>query len=155
MRFLKRRLQPNSLPVLLYCFGVPSRATKHNPQVVVCISGSQVQPDCLAELTDCRLYLPLGGKTYPRVEVSEGVARLDDAGGRMLATFNWPFSAPYWVLGIDPDYRWAVVGVPSRRYLWVLSRTPALLAEDEAKAYAVATVQGYDTKLLIKPGAAK
>ena len=30
--------------------------------------------------------------------------------------------ADYWVVELDPDYRWAVVGGPSRKYLWVLSR---------------------------------
>jgi apolipoprotein D and lipocalin family protein len=34
--------------------------------------------------------------------------------------------ADYWVVDLDPDYRWAVVGGPSRKYLWVLSRTPAM-----------------------------
>lgn len=28
--------------------------------------------------------------------------------------------------GMVPDYQWAVVGVPSRKYLWVLSRTPTI-----------------------------
>ncbi len=32
----------------------------------------------------------------------------------------------YWVLELDPDYRWVMVGEPGLRYLWVLSRTPAL-----------------------------
>jgi apolipoprotein D and lipocalin family protein len=35
----------------------------------------------------------------------------------------------YWVIGLAPDYRYAIVGEPSRAYLWVLSRTPTL---DEA-----------------------
>jgi apolipoprotein D and lipocalin family protein len=83
------------------------------------------------------------------VVVSEGTARSDGPGGRLLATFLWPFSSPYWVLGVDPDYRWAVVGVPSRRYLWVLSRTPVLAAEDGDKVAAVVTGQGYDPKSLV------
>lgn len=32
----------------------------------------------------------------------------------------------YWVVDLDPDYRWAVVGGPSRKALWVLARDPAL-----------------------------
>ena len=38
-----------------------------------------------------------------------------------LAWLPWVW-ADYWVLDVDPDYRWAVVGSPSRDYLWVLSR---------------------------------
>ena len=30
----------------------------------------------------------------------------------------------YWIIDLDPEYRWAVVGHPSRKYLWILSRTP-------------------------------
>jgi apolipoprotein D and lipocalin family protein len=28
----------------------------------------------------------------------------------------------YWVIEVDADYRWAMVGSPSRKYLWILSR---------------------------------
>jgi apolipoprotein D and lipocalin family protein len=34
--------------------------------------------------------------------------------------------ADYWVVELDPEYRWAVVGGPSLEYLWVLSRTPTM-----------------------------
>lgn len=34
--------------------------------------------------------------------------------------------ADYWVVELDPDYQWAVVGGPSRKYLWVLSRQPTM-----------------------------
>jgi apolipoprotein D and lipocalin family protein len=32
----------------------------------------------------------------------------------------------YRIVDLDPDYQWAVVGVPSCKYLWILSRTPSL-----------------------------
>jgi apolipoprotein D and lipocalin family protein len=32
----------------------------------------------------------------------------------------------YWILRLDPDYRWAMVGTPDRRYLWILGRTPVM-----------------------------
>lgn len=47
-------------------------------------------------------------------------------GARLRVCFFWPFHGDYWVIGLDPDYRWAVVGDPRREYLWILSRTPAL-----------------------------
>ncbi len=34
--------------------------------------------------------------------------------------------ADYWVIDLDADYQWAVVGGPSRKYLWVLSRSPSM-----------------------------
>jgi len=32
----------------------------------------------------------------------------------------------YWIMALDPEYRWVMVGSPNRSYLWILSRTPAL-----------------------------
>lgn len=34
--------------------------------------------------------------------------------------------ADYYVMALDPDYAWALVGHPTRQYLWILSRTPDL-----------------------------
>lgn len=34
--------------------------------------------------------------------------------------------ADYWVVDLDPEYRWAVVGGPGRKYLWILSRKPSM-----------------------------
>jgi apolipoprotein D and lipocalin family protein len=36
------------------------------------------------------------------------------------------FSGDYWILEVGPNYEYAVVGHPSREYLWILSRTPTL-----------------------------
>lgn len=32
----------------------------------------------------------------------------------------------YWIIDLDPDYRWVMIGAPSRGYLWILARTPTL-----------------------------
>lgn len=63
---------------------------------------------------------------------------------RLKVSFFWPFKADYWVLGLDPEYRWAVVGNPNRKYLWVLSRTPKLPSPLMEAALASATAQGFD-----------
>ncbi len=63
---------------------------------------------------------------------------------KLRVSFFWPFHGDYWVLGLDPDYRWAVVGEPRRRWLWILSRTPAMAAGDWEAATAVAREAGYD-----------
>ena len=51
--------------------------------------------------------------------------------------FFWPFTGDYFILALDPDYQWAVVGQPQRRYLWVLSRSrhmsPALFTALKAR----------------------
>lgn len=65
-------------------------------------------------------------------------------GSRLRVSFFWPFFGNYWVLGLSPDYRWAVVGDPRREYLWVLARTPSLPGGDYAEAVAIARSQGFD-----------
>lgn len=61
----------------------------------------------------------------------EGTARVVDreTGAKLAVTFFWPFEGPYWILMLDEDYQYAVVGEPARAYLWILSRTPTM---DEA-----------------------
>lgn len=46
---------------------------------------------------------------------------------KLKVRFFWPFSGDYWVIDLDStDYRYAVVGHPDRKYLWILSRTPQM-----------------------------
>ncbi len=60
--------------------------------------------------------------------------------------------APYWVIQLADDYRYAVVGDPSRKYLWILSRTPTLDPQDDAIIRGLLQQQGYDpTKLRLEP----
>jgi apolipoprotein D and lipocalin family protein len=56
----------------------------------------------------------------------------------------------YWIIDLAPDYSYAVVGEPARKYLWVLSRTPVM---DEATLQGVldrVKLQGYDLSGLIR-----
>lgn len=69
-------------------------------------------------------------------------------GARLRVSFFWPFYGDYWVLGLPPDYRWAVVGDPRRDYLWILSRTPSMAPADYAAALAIARREGFDTRRL-------
>ena len=40
----------------------------------------------------------------------------------LLGEYRFWVAADYWVIALDPNYSWAVVGHPSRRYGWILSR---------------------------------
>lgn len=42
---------------------------------------------------------------------------------KLKVQFFWPFKGDYWIIFLDEkNYNWAVVGTPSRKYLWILSR---------------------------------
>jgi len=45
---------------------------------------------------------------------------------KLKVQFFWPFSGAYWIIELDADYQWAVVGHPNRNYLWILSRKPRM-----------------------------
>jgi len=89
--------------------------------------------------------------------VARGVARSASAGNdRLRVSFFWPFFGDYWVIGLDADYRWAVVGTPGRDFLWILSRDARMAEADYAAALAIARREGFDTTRLrrtAQPGA--
>ncbi len=61
------------------------------------------------------------------------------------AALRWlPIWGSYWVLKLADDGRYAVVGEPTREYLWVLARQPQLQPADEASIRAFLTPLGYD-----------
>lgn len=85
--------------------------------------------------------------------VAVGRARLHDPAGstaQLEVSFFGPFWGDYWVIELDPDYRYAVVGHPGRDYLWILSRTPQL--DDETYAHILERLQalGYPLDRLEK-----
>lgn len=55
----------------------------------------------------------------------------------------------YWVLYVSPDYKVALVGSPSRKFLWLLSRTPKVSDSVRNDMLMRAQQQGYDTTKLI------
>jgi apolipoprotein D and lipocalin family protein len=67
---------------------------------------------------------------------------------RLRVSFFWPFFGDYWIIGLDADYRWAVVGAPGRDYLWVLSRDPVMAEADYAAAVAIARQEGFPVEKL-------
>lgn len=89
-------------------------------------------------------------RTENGFDEAKGVATVVEGwrNSRLKVSFFWPFKADYWVLGLDDDYRWAVVGNPNRKYLWVLSRTPQLPKPLLDAALAAAAAQGYDLSQL-------
>lgn len=59
-----------------------------------------------------------------------------------------PITGDYWVLYIDSDYQYAVVGQPSRNYLWILSRKSHIDEETYNALVEKAKGEGYDVSKL-------
>lgn len=60
------------------------------------------------------------------VKTATGKAKIVDtvSGAKLKVSFFGPFYGDYWVLDHADDYQWSIVGEPSGRYLWILSRDP-------------------------------
>ena len=67
---------------------------------------------------------------------------------KLRVTFFWPFYGDYWVLMLGDDYRYSVVGDPSRKYLWILSRTPSLSDSDRQTILSKLPQFGYSSDKL-------
>ncbi len=74
----------------------------------------------------------------------EGLAKITDtvSNAKLKVSFFRIFGLPvylgdYWIIGLDEDYRWAVVGTPGRKYGWILSRTPFMDEQSRKKVDAV------------------
>ncbi|WMJ69886.1 lipocalin family protein [Stenotrophomonas sp. 24(2023)] len=52
--------------------------------------------------------------------------------------------ADYWVIALDADYQWAMVGGPDRKYLWILAREPHLDRQVFEQLRHRAEAMGYD-----------
>jgi apolipoprotein D and lipocalin family protein len=94
---------------------------------------------------------------------AEGVARRPDA-ARAPAELEVRFApdwlawlplvwADYWVVDLAPDYSYALVGEPTREYLWLLARSPRLDDATYARLLERATALGYDRSRLVRSAA--
>ena len=96
-------------------------------------------------INSCRQGSPSGA-----LKRSEASARVVEGskGTKLKVTFFWPFEGDYWVLDRAPDYSWSIVGEPSGRYLWILTRSPAITPQQYSTLVGRAKTLGYNTALL-------
>jgi apolipoprotein D and lipocalin family protein len=88
-----------------------------------------------------------------KLVTSTAVGRKADPRGpdsKMKVTFLRPFSADYWVIDLDQDYKWAMTGQPSRDYLWILSREPRIDESLYERLVASAKTLGFDVNKLVR-----
>lgn len=83
---------------------------------------------------------------------AEGKAKVPDVNypGRLKVSFFGPFYGNYYIIELDKDYQYALIGEPGRKYLWVLSRTKHL--DEGIYNYLIdsAKKNGFNTSQLLK-----
>jgi apolipoprotein D and lipocalin family protein len=63
---------------------------------------------------------------------------------KLKVQFQWPFKGDYWIIALDEDYSYAVVGTPDRQNLWILSRSPFMAPTLYQNLVNLALRKGYD-----------
>lgn len=86
------------------------------------------------------------------LEQVTGIARpvAGSQGAKLRVSFFRPFYGDYWILQLDPAYRWVLVGEPGRDYAWILAREPTL---DQATLEALLTqaaALGFDRQAFLR-----
>jgi len=85
-----------------------------------------------------------------KIDEAQGKAYVVENSGnaKLRVSFFWPFYGDYWILDLASDYRYVVVGEPSRKYLWILAREKTLREEDTRAILEVLPTLGYDASKL-------
>lgn len=89
-------------------------------------------------------------KSTGKIDEARGIAKVVDpvSNARLKVSFFGPFYGDYWVLDHADDYSWSIVGEPSGRYLWILTREAKPSAEATEQLIGRARALGYNTTML-------
>ncbi len=87
-----------------------------------------------------------------KIKQAKGRAKVVDknSGAKLKVTFFWPFYGDYWIIKLDDNYNYSVVGTPNHKYLWILSRTPQIDDTIFSNLMDFAKSNGFNIEKLIK-----
>lgn len=79
-----------------------------------------------------------------------GNARLRVRFSGLAALAPVPRDGNYWIIALDDDYQWAMVGTPDRKFLWILAREPQLPPDIYCMLTDRARCLGFDVSQLVR-----
>lgn len=74
----------------------------------------------------------------------------DKSGNEWRVQPFWPLKFAYLIIDLDPDYSYTVIGVPNRKYVWIMARKPVMDEELYKKVVNKIKDQGYDISKIQK-----
>jgi|SRR6056297_2026901 len=77
---------------------------------------------------------------HPKAEVYD-----TETNAEWRVQFFWPIKFPYLIVDLAEDYRYTVIGVPNRKFVWIMSRTAEISEQDYADILDNLQELGYDT----------
>ena len=91
------------------------------------------------------------GSLQGKKSTAIGKAKLNPNGkpGQLKVSFFLFFYGDYFILELEPNYQWAIIGSSSDTFLWILSRTPKVSPEVKAHLTDLAKKRGYKVDRLI------
>ena len=96
-------------------------------------------------------------KDGKRIEATAIARRVGESTSKLEVRFAPAFLSflpvvwgDYWILDLDPGYRWAIVGSPDRKYLWFLTREQAFPEAELDALIDKAKGMGFETARLIR-----
>jgi apolipoprotein D and lipocalin family protein len=127
---------------------------------------NRFQTKCAGDVTATYTLLPDGDISVVnrcragdgQITESEGRARrAGEEGAKLEVRFAPAFLSflpfvwgDYWIIELAPDYSYAVVGEPKRRYLWILARAKRMEEGVLQEILGRVRAQGYDTTPLLR-----
>jgi len=95
-------------------------------------------------------------KSDGSLKEANGVARIVDSlsNAKLEVSFvrilgRNRFWGDYWIIELDEDYQWVIIGHPKRKYGWILSRTPDMSDNLRQHLNELLKAQGYDPKSFV------
>jgi apolipoprotein D and lipocalin family protein len=88
-----------------------------------------------------------------KISTAKGKAWVPDPNepGRLKVSFFWPFAGGYYIFHLDSEnYQYALVGDPSRKYFWILARSPFMADELYAELMDIARQNGFAVEQVLK-----
>lgn len=73
----------------------------------------------------------------------------DETNSKLRVSFFRPFYGDYWILMLGNNYEYALIGEPSREYLWILARTKKLDEKTKKEILIKLPSLGFDESKLI------
>jgi apolipoprotein D and lipocalin family protein len=79
-----------------------------------------------------------------RFQGIDTVGKLDVTFASLLGAWLWPIGGNYWIIGLDDNYQWSIVGEPTREYGWILSRSDTMTLETLSHITTILRREKYD-----------
>jgi apolipoprotein D and lipocalin family protein len=64
--------------------------------------------------------------------------------------FIWPVKFPYLIIDLAEDYSYTVIGVPNKKFVWIMSRESEIPEETYTEILENLRVIGYNTDKIVK-----